>query len=44
MKKKVIPHNTDKDGNANTLKANYYKMGGGQTSWDIPTMGLRRLA
>ena len=28
MKKKVIPHNTDKDGCANTLKANYYKMGG----------------
>lgn len=29
MKKKIIiPHNTDKDGNANTLKANYYKMGG----------------
>ena len=23
----IIPHNTDKDGCATTLKANYYKMG-----------------
>ena len=28
MKKIVIPHNTDKDGCANTLRANYFKMGG----------------
>lgn len=27
--KKIIPHNTDKDGCATTIKANYYKMGGG---------------
>jgi hypothetical protein len=28
MKTKIIPHNTDKDGCAMTLKANYFKMGG----------------
>jgi hypothetical protein len=27
MKNKKIPHNTDKDGCASCIKANYYKMG-----------------
>lgn len=35
--KEIIPHNTDKDGNAACIKANYFKMGG-QISWVIPTM------
>lgn len=26
--KEIIPHNTDKDGNAACIKANYFKMGG----------------
>ena len=28
-----IPHNADKDGCASCIKANYYKMGGGELSW-----------
>jgi hypothetical protein len=28
MKNEIIPHNTDKDGCASCIKANYYKMGG----------------
>lgn len=28
--KEIIPHNTDKDGNAACIKANYFKMGGGK--------------